>query len=204
MNRFRLPALALAILCAVLPAPALANSGNNDRHGGAAALYERGDYAGAYKQYLKLAKGGDTFAQYRLSYMSLKGLGTEANIVESMAWAVVAAESEHASLTSYESAVAAMVPGELRKKAQSRADYYVRRWGREDRGGGGQMLARSSEGGCTGSRLAGNCDMGGSSGAGWITWGADKSSDPAHRQRIEELNQTIVDNAAQLGARSTG
>ena len=66
------------------------------------------------------------------------------------------------------------------------------------------MLARSSEGGCTGSRLAGNCDMGGSSGAGWITWGADKSSDPAHRQRIEELNQTIVDNAAQLGARSTG
>jgi hypothetical protein len=46
--------------------------------------------------------------------------------------------------------------------------------------------------------------MGGSSGGGWISWGADKSSDSAHRQRIEELNQTIVDNAAQLGARATG
>jgi hypothetical protein len=203
MNRYRVPAIALAIICAVLLAPVMANSGNNDPLGGAAALYERGDYAGAYKQYLKLAKGGDTFAQYRLSYMNLKGLGTEANIVESMAWAVVAAESKDASLTSYESAVAAMVPGELRKKAQSRADYYVRRWGRND-SGGGQTLARSSQGGCTGSRLAGNCDMGGSTGGGWIIWGADKSSDPAHRQRIEELNQTIVDNASQLAAGATG
>jgi hypothetical protein len=120
-----------------------------------------------------------------------------------MAWAVVAAESKDASLTSYESAVAAMVPGELRKKAQSRADYYVRRWGRGD-SGGGQTLARSSEGGCTGSRLAGNCDKGGSAGGGWIIWGADKSSDPTHRQRIEELNQTIVNNASQLATGATG
>jgi hypothetical protein len=134
--------------------------------------------------------------------MNLKGLGTEANIVESMAWAVLAAESKDASLTSYETAVAAMVPGELRRKAQSRADYYVRRWGRGD--SGGHTLARSSEGGCTGSRLAGNCDMGGSTAGGWIIWGADKSSDPAHRQRIEELNQTIVDNASQLATGTTG
>jgi TPR repeat protein len=202
MKPYRLPAFALAILYALLLAPAMANSGSNDPHGSAAALYERGDYAGAYKQYLKLAKSGDTFSQYRLSYMSLMGLGTEANVVDSMAWAVLAAESEHASLTRYEAAVAAMVPGELRKKAQSRADYYVRRWGRED-SSGGQTRARSSQAGCTGSRLAANCEMSDPGGAGWITWGADKSSDPAHREHIEELNQTIVDNAAQLGARST-
>jgi len=59
----------------------------------AAQLYDSGEYKSAYKQYLKLAKDGDTFAQYRVSYMRLTGLGTKEKVSEAMAWAVLASQS---------------------------------------------------------------------------------------------------------------
>ena len=183
--------------------PALASSGASGPLGKAATAYEQGDYGTAYKQYVKLAKKGDTFSQYRASYMSLMGLGTGVDPVEAMAWAVVAAEVDHEALGRYESAVAAMVPGELRKKAQQRADYYLRRWGREDRDGG-RILASTSEGSCTGSRLAANCGQAESGGAKWITWGVDKSHDPEHQREIEELNELILQSAEQLASNNSG
>lgn len=199
-----LPAIMLATFCALVlaPGPACADQSALTR---AATLYEQRDYAAAYKQYLKLAKAGDTFSQYRASYMNLMGLGTGANAVDALAWAVLAAQGDHENLDRYESTVAAMVPGGQRVKAEKRADYFLRRWGREDRGGGGRVLASTSEGGCTGSRLAANCgqgDLGG--GSKWIAWGTDKSRDPEHRRQIEELNRDIVERAAELGARATG
>ena len=37
------------------------------------------------KKYLKRAKDGDTFAQYRVSFMRLTGLGTKEKVSEAMA-----------------------------------------------------------------------------------------------------------------------
>lgn len=202
MFRRRLMTCLLTLGCAIAAAPALANAQQSPL-GQAEALYEQGQYDKAYKQYQKLAKDGNTFAQYRMSYMTLVGLGTRPDVVESLAWAVLAAEGDHAELDHYQSAVAAMVPGKERKKAEKKADYFLRRWGREDKGGGGQ-LALNSEGVCTGSRLASNCGQDGSGYGYWITWGPDRSSDPEQRQRIEELNRAIVAGASDLAGSASG
>lgn len=193
----------IVLLCGITAgSPALANAGSADRAGAAAAEFDRGEYKSALKHYVKLAKDGDTFAQYRVSYMELMGLGTKSDVVEAMAWAVLAAESGHEELVRYQDAVATVVPSNKRKKAQARTDYFLRRWGRVDNSGGG-TLARSSEGVCTGSRLARNCGQG-SDGAGkWIAWSDDRSADPAQKRQLEELNQSIQQNAAEIRAGAT-
>jgi TPR repeat protein len=198
MTLFRSLTVLTVLFCGITAAtPALANAGAADRGGAAAAEFEQGDYKSAFKRYLKLAKDGDAFAQYRVSYMELMGLGTKADVVEAMAWAVVAAESGHEELIRYQNAVATVVPSNKRKKAQARTDYYLRRWGPDDDSRGG-TLARASEGVCTGSRLARNCGQG-SDGAGkWIAWGDDHSSDPAQKRRFEELDQSIQRSATEI------
>lgn len=206
MRRIFLAALLVLFGASVTAAqanPAQANSAQAGPQGKAAALYAQGDYNAAYKQYLKMAREGDTFSQYRLSYMNLKGLGTDSNVVDAMAWAVLAAEGGHDSLERYQSAVAAMVPGDQRKKAQKRADYYLRRWGREDRGGG-RTLASTAEGSCTGSRLAANCGQATQGPAKWISWSEDRSADPEQHRHIEALNEAIVENSAQLSGGNPG
>jgi TPR repeat protein len=197
MFRTRLPAIMLALFTALFLPPAIASSDAGDARGSAAALYNAGDYEAAYKQYSKLAKKGDVFAQYRMSYMTLQGLGTRADVVESLAWAMVAAESPHESLKNYRAAVAALVPSDQRKKAQNKTGTYLRRWS-GDKNATEDSMASVYKGGCTGTRLAKNCYAEGS-GEAWIPWGEDRSGDPAQKQRIEQLNQDIVGNAAQFG-----
>jgi hypothetical protein len=190
-----LPILLLA-LCSLSMGIALsANALATDKAGIAASHFERGDYGEAYKQYLKLAKDGDTFAQYQVSYMKLMGLGADADTIEAMAWAVLAAESGNEGLVRYQDAVAALVPVDERKKAQSKTDYYLRRWGRDDRGG---TSARAPDKPCTGSRLGGNCGESGSSAGKWIAWEDDRSDDPEHRRQMEALNRSIQENATQI------
>lgn len=202
MYHLRLMALLLTLGCFFATAPALASAGQSPL-GQADTAFEQGDYGKAYKQYQKLAKDGNTFAQFRMSYMTLMGLGTRADAVESLAWAALAAEGDNEELDRYETAVAAMVPSKQRKKAEKKADYFLRRWGKDDRSAGGQ-LALNSEGVCTGSRLASNCGQGGSGAGYWITWGPDKSSDPQQRQHIEDLNRSIVEHAEHLTGASGG
>ena len=49
--------------------------------------YDNGAYAKAYKKYLSLARKGDTFSQYRLSYMHFQGQSVDVNWAEAFAWA---------------------------------------------------------------------------------------------------------------------
>jgi hypothetical protein len=198
MIRNRLPAIVLALFCALFLPPAIASSGQGDALGNANALYDSGDYEAAYKEYSKLAKKGDTFSQYRMSYMTLMGLGARADVVESLAWAMLAAESNQESLKSYRAAVAALVPSDQRKKAQNKTGTYLRRWS-GDKDTTEDTMASVYKGGCTGTRLAKNCYQEGGDSA-WIPWGEDRSGDPAQRERIEKLNQDIVGSAAQFGA----
>jgi hypothetical protein len=201
MLRKRLPAMVPAIVLALFSLlthpPTFASSEQSDPLASASALYDSGDYKAAYKQYLKLAKKGNFFSQYRMSYMNLMGLGTRADVVESLAWAMLAAESRHASLMKYRAAVAALVPSDQRKKAENKASSYLRRWS-GDKDATTDTMASVYKGGCTGTRLARNC-FAESSDAAWIPWGEDKSGDPAHRERIEELNLDIVGKAEQFG-----
>lgn len=198
MTPFRSFPILLVLLLSMSTGVAVsANPRTADKAGAAAAQFERGEYGAAYKQYLKLAKDGDTFAQYRVSYMELMGFGTKPDAVDAMAWAVLAAESGHEDLVRYQEAVATLVPSKNRKKAQKRADYFLRRWGRKDDGGGG-TLARLSEGVCTGSRLAGNCGQSTESAGKWIAWGDDRSGDPAQKDQIEMLDRSIQENAEQI------
>ena len=203
MKSLSLSLLPLTLMLALLAttAPALANASGPRAE--ASAFYNGGDYNAAYKRYLKLAKSGDAFAQYRVSYMELTGQGTRADVIDALAWAVVAAEHDIEELRDYRDAVAAMVPAKQRKKAQSKADYFVRRWGQEDDSGGASR-SRSSGSDCTGSRLSSYCDEGSGGASVWIAWGEDRSQDPQHRTRIDELNQVIVGEAASWRQGATG
>lgn len=157
----------------------------------ASVLYEQGDFDIAFKMYLKLGKKGEWFSQYRLSYMYLKGQGTRQDMVEALAWAVLAAQSGQSDeLTSYKDAVATLVPEDRRQKARHKADYYLRRWGEDEK-----PKRRPSTGSCTGSHLKTNCEPTSSS-LVWIQWnaGAESNRDPS--DVIEVLNRAIVDPAS--------
>ena len=169
--------------------PVLANSGQDPGQQEATALYDNGDFAGAYKKYLKLGKKGDWFSQYRISYMKLNGLGTSGDVIESLAWAVLAAQNGPEDLASYQDAVAALVPEDKRKKAQQKVDYYMRRWGEDDNNDN-----RISSGKCTGSRLACNQT---SSSHNWISWKRNAPQEQELEYLIETLNQSILVGAAQ-------
>ncbi|MGD8357632.1 MAG: hypothetical protein PVG42_06215 [Lysobacterales bacterium] len=194
---------AALLLSALLAAPAAWAWGksNDEIRSEATASYNNGDYRAAYKEYRKLGKKGDTFSQYRVSYMELKGLGTKKDIVEAFAWAVLAAEAGHEDLEHYQDVVAALVPPDDRKEALSKAGYYLRRWGPEYHGQSGS----EASGNCTGSKLAGPCGQGSGTGTQkHISWAAVKDSPDGLRNRVEELNQAIVENAPLAGSESSG
>jgi hypothetical protein len=191
--------LIIVLLCFSLASiPGLASSEQVAWRQEATALYENGDYAGAYKKYLKLGKKGDWFSQYRISYMNLNGLGTSENVIESLAWAVLAAQNGQGDLVRYQDAVAALVPEDKRKKAQQKVDYYMRRWGKDD-----SADNRKSSGDCTGSRLSAYCKPT-SSKQTWISWKRSTPQDQESKDLIETLNQSILDSAAQPGTKASG
>jgi hypothetical protein len=148
----------------------------------ASTLYAEGDYSGAYKRYLKLAKSGEIFSRYRISYMAAVGLGTKQDPVESLAWAVLAEDIGPDSLTNYRKAIAALVPEKHRRKAQRKTDTYRKRWDTKTSAGGK----------CTGSRLAAACGGATSAGGRTISWPQDHSGDPEQLELIEGLNQAIL------------
>jgi hypothetical protein len=159
----------------------------------AAQLYDNGEYKSAYKQYLKLAKDGDTFAQYRVSFMRLTGLGTKEKVSEAMAWAVLASQSGDAELQKYRDTVAAMVPADKRKSTERKATNYVRRYGSEDAlDDAAPVGATGLE--CTGSRLMRNCKSQARSTTIHISWGKDRSGEPEPLDRIDTLDQEIIEH----------
>ena len=167
----------------------------------AASLYDGGEYEAAYKQYVELAKDGDTFAQYRVSFMKLTGLGTKAKAAEAMAWAVLASQSGDVELRRYRNAVTKMVPAGKRKSAERTATRYLRRYGAEvEAVNSGPAGASRTE--CTASRLARNCFSETTKPVVHITWGEDLSADPAQLDRVTELDREIVGNFSGIQASS--
>lgn len=194
MNK-RLAMLSLATLfcvTSVLPnvAQALTVAEKKDE---AAALYESGEYKSAYKQYLKLAKDGDTFAQYRVSFMRLTGLGTREKISDAMAWAVLASQSGEAELVKYRQTVATMVPAKKRKSTERKATNFMRRYGPEDAYVDTAPVGATGEE-CTGSRLMRHCRSETREPTIHISWGKDLSEAPEQPDRIDALNEEIIEH----------
>ena len=122
------------------------------------ALYEKGDYQQAMKQYLALAKKGDTFSQYRVSYMYLEGQGTGSDLIESFAWAFLSAQNDQKDLVQYRNTVSSLIPEDQQRKATRRVDYYMRKWGNRAIAQEAVDGARRELRDCTGSRLGTRCD----------------------------------------------
>ena len=121
-------------------------------------VYAAGDYKKAYKKYLSLARKGDTFSQYRLSYMNFQGQGVNVDWDEAFAWAVLAAQGNNTQLVRYMAALAKEVPEEHHTDATNKAKHYLDRWGdlaiAEDARRGALQELRQ----CTGSRLGIRCE----------------------------------------------
>lgn len=122
------------------------------------SLYDAGKHDKALKAYLKLAKKGDSFSQYRVSYMHLQGLGDEEDVVEAFAWAYLAAQNRQKELIEYRDAVSGLVPEKHQRKAERRVDYYMRKWGNRAIADDATRGARHELRSCTGSRLGTRCE----------------------------------------------
>lgn len=122
------------------------------------AAYAGGDFHTAYAKYLALARRGDNFSQYRLSYMHFQAQGVERDMAEAFAWAVLAAQGNNPHLVKYLAALAREVPEAEHKRAALMAERYFDRWGNlaiaEDARRGALREMRA----CTGSRLGFRCE----------------------------------------------
>jgi len=121
-------------------------------------LYARESYPEALRNYLILAKKGDSFSQYRVSYMYLEGQGQQADIVEAFAWATLAAQNHQDPLIDYRDTVARLVPSDQRNKAMRKLDYYMRKWGNRQLASDMITQTKRELKDCTGSRLGTRCE----------------------------------------------
>lgn len=148
----------LALLAATPPLTAAESKYHQEqRH--ADSLYDQGQYEEAMKRYLRLAKKGDAFSQYRVSYMHLEALGEEEeDLIEAFAWATLAAQNRQKELVDYRDAVGSLVPEKYHRKALRRVDYYMRKWGNAAIADDAARGARRELRNCTGSRLGNRCE----------------------------------------------
>ena len=121
-------------------------------------FYEEGEYRKAYRKYIELAKIGDSFAQYRVSYMHYSGEGQAPDAVEAYAWAVLAAQNGNADLVAYRDAIWDSFAATDRHRAEEHAADYLNRWGNLALAEEAARKARQRLRDCTGSRLGTRCE----------------------------------------------
>ncbi len=120
--------------------------------------YDKGNYQEALRGYLALAKSGDSFSQYRVSYMYLEGQGNKSDVVEAFAWAYLAAQTRADPLIDYRDTVSRLVPKDQQPKAIRKVDYYMRRWGNRNLANEAIRDTKRELHECTGSRLGTRCE----------------------------------------------
>lgn len=123
------------------------------------ALYDEGKHRQAYYKYRDLARRGDSFSQYRLSILHLGGHGTDKDIVDAYAWAVLAAQNKNPDLVAYRDTVYGAVPEDSRDTAKKQADKLLRRWGNHKIARTARKSVRRNLRSCTGSRLGSTCEF---------------------------------------------
>jgi TPR repeat protein len=121
-------------------------------------MYAAGEFGIAYKKYLSLARKGDTFSQYRLSYMNFQGQGMDVDWAEAFAWAALAAQGNNPDLIKYLGALSQQIPEEHHKRAAIKAENYLDKWGNLAIAENARRGAINELRQCTGSRLGTRCE----------------------------------------------
>jgi hypothetical protein len=120
--------------------------------------YDEKEYKKAYKKYLYLAKVGDSFAQYRVSYMKNYGQGTREDRIAAFGWAALSAQNGAENLVSYRDALWQELSAEDKEEALEEGEKLLARYGNlalaEKARKAGQRRLRT----CTGSRLSTRCE----------------------------------------------
>ncbi len=172
--------------------PLVAQSDYSNARLEADRLYQNGDFASAHKKYQRLAKEGDSFSQYRVSYMYLMGQGKKVDLIESVAWSVLAAQGKQEDLVDYMQTIARIVPVNKRKKADKKITQYMLKWGTEVESGSNSS---GSVNGCTGTRLCNHASSPRRVRMPVNLWTANDSDDDEQlRTRAIDLNQAILKN----------
>ena len=153
-------------------------------------LYQNGDFAKAYKKYRTLAREGDSFSQHRLSWMFLMGEGQKEDVIESLAWSVLAAQDRQAEKVAYMQTIAGMVPQQERKKANKKINYFMRKWGK-----GKESGSRRGESECTGSRLCNHKTKSSNAGVPSNLWNVSNNTPKQElKTRAMDINETILES----------
>lgn len=120
--------------------------------------YAEGNFDKAYKRYLSLAKKGDSFSQYRVSYMSFQGQGVDQDWNEAFAWALLAAQGNNPDLVRYLAGLTREMPEDYATTATNKAKDYMDRWGIVALAEKAAKDAKRELRSCTGSRLGKRCE----------------------------------------------
>lgn len=175
---------------AAISLPLFANSEYAHEQREADRLYQNGDYDGAYKMYYSLARQGHGFSQYRISYMYLMGQGKKEDLIESVAWSVLAAQGKHDLLVDYMKTVAEIVPDEDHKKADKKITQYMLKWGAEEE----SSSAGGSPNGCTGTRLCNHSSSPRRVSIPSNVWvNSSNDNDQQLKTKVENLNELILE-----------
>lgn len=122
------------------------------------SAYAEGDFDKAYRGYLGLAKKGDSFSQYRVSYMNFQGQGVEQDWNEAFAWALLAAQGNNPDLVKYLAGLTRELPEDYATSATERARSHMDRWGIVALAEKAAKTAKRELRSCTGSRLGKRCE----------------------------------------------
>ncbi len=114
------------------------------------------EYRKAFKVYRKLAQFGDRYSQRRVAHMYAEGEGVSVDLVESYAWATLAAEGAEVELAKLNKTLLPQIKAP--SKAEKKAAKLIKKYGKQAQA---ERVAKHSrrgrvidEGSCTGSKLA--------------------------------------------------
>lgn len=120
--------------------------------------YSDGDYAKAYKFYLKMTKIGDNFSQFRIATMYEDGLHVPKDMIQAYAWSFLAAEVGRKEYIDYHASVKAKLSAEQIPQARRAASSLVQQQGMFANMVKSDKMLRKALKNCTGSHVGNRCD----------------------------------------------
>jgi TPR repeat protein len=141
---------------ALMLAPAASANEAKEMRAEAEQYYVHKEYKKAFKVYRRLAQYGDRYSQKRLAHMYAEGEGRSVDLVESYAWASLAAEGKEAELAKLNETLLPQLenPAKAEKKAAKLTKKYGKQAQTERVERHNQRGRVVDEGSCTGSKLA--------------------------------------------------
>ncbi|GAA0205562.1 hypothetical protein GCM10009123_11290 [Kangiella japonica] len=119
--------------------------------------FEQGNYQAAFEQYLSLAKYGDKYSQYMVSFHYLNGLGVKKDILQAYGWAGLARRSPSLEIKRFYQQVQEAVPDAEKHQAEKVKIDLSEQYSDLAIAMNLKKMIRNTIPECTGSRIRGNC-----------------------------------------------